>query len=79
MVGETAIENRSRTSLASADVEGSPTVGPEAIVEIWFPGTSDTARVNVEAGYDAAANRPPFIAERCLRTVFISLIVQMGA
>ena len=38
------------------------------------PGTSLIAKVSIRAGRAAAASLPPLIAERCLRTTFISPI-----
>ena len=38
------------------------------------PGTSLTSSVTTRAGAHAAARRPPLIADRCLRTQFISSI-----
>ncbi len=64
------------TARASAKVEGSGTVGPEAMTAGSSPGTSEIAKVTICApGAAAAASRPPLIAERCLRTVLISPIV----
>jgi hypothetical protein len=62
----------SRMASASTAVVGSATVGPEAITAGSSPGTSEIARVSTRAGQAAAASRPPLIAERCLRTQFIS-------
>lgn len=56
-------------------VLASPTVGPEAISAGWSPGTSDSSRVMTRAGWQAAARRPPLMAERWRRTVFISPIL----
>ena len=56
----------------SSNVLGSGTVGPEAITAGSSPGTSLIARVTTRAGRAAAASRPPLMAERCLRTQFIS-------
>ena len=53
---------------------GSGTVGPEAITAGSSPGTSLIASVTTRAGRAAAASRPPLIAERCLRTQFISVM-----
>ena len=39
------------------------------------PGTSDISRVMTRAGWQAAASRPPLIADRWRRTQFISLMV----
>ena len=39
------------------------------------PGTSDNSSVTTRAGWQAAARRPPLIAERWRRTVFISPMV----
>ena len=63
------------TARASAKVVGSGTVGPEAMTAGSSPGTSEIAKVTTRAGAAAAASRPPLIAERCLRTVLISVIV----
>ncbi len=60
---------------ASAKVVGSATVGPDAMVPGSSPGTSEMSSVTTRAGYAAAASRPPLIAERCFRTVFISPMV----
>ena len=57
---------------ASAKVVGSGTVGPEPMMERSSPGTSEITRVTTFAGKAAAARRPPLMAERCLRTQFIS-------
>ena len=54
----------------------SGTVGPEPITEGSSPGTSEIIKVRSCAGLAASARRPPLMAERCLRTVFIS---PMGA
>ena len=59
---------------ASASVVGSGTVGPLAITAGSSPGTSEISSDTVRAGNAAAASRPPLIAERCLRTQFISSI-----
>ena len=64
-----------RTALASARLLVSATVGPEAITSGSSPGTSEMRKACSEAGAAAAASRPPLIAERCLRTAFISWIV----
>ena len=63
------------TARASANVEASGTVGPDAMTAGSSPGTSEIANVTTRAGAAAAASRPPLIAERCLRTVLISPIV----
>ena len=63
------------TARASSKLVGSGTVGPEAITAGSSPGTSEIAIVTTRAGIAAAASRPPLIAERCLRTALISLIV----
>ena len=57
---------------ASAQVDGSATVGPLAITAGSSPGTSLMASVTTRAGAHAAASLPPLIADRCLRTQFIS-------
>ena len=64
----------SSTARASAKVEASGTVGPEAMTAGSSPGTSEITRVTSRAGWAAAASRPPLMADRCLRTVFISPI-----
>ena len=56
-------------------MDGSGTVGPEAITLGSSPGTSEIASVTTRAGCAAAANRPPEKAERCRRMQFISWIV----
>lgn len=38
----------------------------------WSPGTSDSSRLTTRAGLHATARRPPLMADRCLRTQFIS-------
>ena len=66
---------RSQMSRAWASVEGSGTVGPEAITAGSSKGTSEIASVRIERALRAAtARRPPLIRERCLRTVLISPI-----
>ena len=62
-------------SSASAQVVGSATVGPEAMSIGSSPGTSEISSVSTRAGWQAAARRPPLIAERWRRTQFISVIV----
>ena len=39
------------------------------------PGTSEISRFSTRAGWQAAARRPPLIADRCRRTQFISPMV----
>ena len=65
----------SSTASASANVVGSGTVGPEAITAGSSPGTSEMTSVTTCAGAQAAASRPPLIADRCLRTQFISAML----
>ena len=60
------------TARASAKVVGSGVVGPDAITARSSPTTSEIASVWTVAGAHASANRPPLMAERCLRTVLIS-------
>ena len=60
---------------ASAQVVGSATVGPEAISIGRSPGTSEMSSVSTRAGWQAAASRPPLMADRWRRTQFISLMV----
>ena len=69
-----AIPLAASTRRASASVVGSGTVGPDAMVAGSSPGTSEIASVTVRAGKAAAASRPPFTADMCLRTVLISWI-----
>ena len=64
-----------KTARASAKVVGSATVGPEPMTEGSSPGTSEMTNVTTRAGAAAAASLPPLMAERCLRTQFISVIV----
>ena len=51
---------------------GSGTVGPLAITAGSSPGTSLMSSVTTLAGAQRTASRPPLIADRCLRTQFIS-------
>ena len=44
------------------------------MIERSSPGTSEMIRLTTRAGAAASARRPPLIAERCLRTQFISPI-----
>ena len=53
----------------------SGTVGPEAITAGSSPGTSEMVSVTTLAGWHAAARRPPLMADRCLRTQFISAML----
>ncbi len=68
----TSIRYRASTSRASASVVVSATVGPDAITERSSPGTSEMMSVTTRAGAAEMASLPPLIAERCLRTAFIS-------
>ena len=52
----------------------SGTVGPLAMTSGASPGTSLISSVTTRAGAQCVASRPPLIAERCLRTQFISSI-----
>ena len=76
-------EPRSRSGAgcasASAQVVGSATVGPEAISTGRSPGTSEISSVSTCAGWQAAASRPPLMADKCRRTQFISLMVAPDA
>ncbi len=55
--------------------EGVPgTVSPLAMTAGSSPGTSLISRLTTRAGHAAAASRPPLMAERCLRTAFITPI-----
>ena len=65
----------SSTARASAKVVGSATVGPDAITAGSSPGTSEIRRLTTRAGAAAAARRPPLMADRCLRTQFISAML----
>ena len=69
-----SILNLSSTAIASAKVVRSDTVGPEPITPGSSLGTSEISQDSTRAGCAAIASRPPLIAERCLRTVFISPI-----
>lgn len=60
--------------MASATVLGSGSVGPDDSAISFPAGTSLTASVNFVAAPAAAASLPPFTAERCRRTIFISSI-----
>src|SRR5918997_5121874 len=58
---------------ASLKVELSGTVGPEAIVDILSPITSDRIKEKiVHPLLTNLTNRPPLINDRCLRTILIS-------
>ena len=59
---------------ASATVEESSTVGPDAIISMSSSGTSEAMREMTSAGYAATASAPPRAREVCLRTVLISCI-----
>ena len=61
-------------AMASARPLGQGTVGPEATCAGSSPGTSDTISDTTRAGAAAAARRPPFTAETCLRMAFIAEI-----
>ena len=52
-------------------VDGSGTVGPDAIIAGSSPGTSEIKRVTTCAGWAATARWPPLIAESCFRKIFI--------
>src|SRR5262249_4471001 len=56
------------TRIASSTVVGSGIVGPDASAASCFLGTSLTASVIFVARPAAAANRPPFTAEKCRLT-----------
>src|SRR5487761_2655883 len=60
---------------ASLHVLASATVGPEAMSAGLSPGTSEIIRFTTRAGWQAAAKRPPLIADRRRRTQFISAMV----
>ena len=49
--------------------------GPEAMSIGSSPGTSESSRFTTRAGWQAAASRPPLMADRCRRTQFISLML----
>ena len=57
---------------ASASVEESGKVGPDATISGDPPGTSEKMSPMTVAGESNFANPPPLSAERCLRTVFNS-------
>ena len=62
--------NSSSTAKASAGVERSGTVGPEAMISSGSPNTSEMIRtINCPARH-SRANPPPLMRLRCLRTVF---------
>ena len=50
-------------------------VGPEAITDGSSPGTSEIIRETILAGAAATASRPPLMADKCLRTQLISLML----
>ena len=57
--GAPGTDQRARIARASAGVEVSPTVGPEAISAGSSPGTSDIISGSTRAGQAAAASCPP--------------------
>ena len=59
-------------AIAPAQVLASATVGPEAMSLGASPGTPEISRVTMRAGWQAAARRPPFSADRWRRTQFLS-------
>ena len=63
------------TARASAKVVRSGTVGPEPITPGSSLGTSEISHDSTRAGWAAMASRPPLMAERCFRTVFISTML----
>ena len=63
------------TAWASAKVVRSGTVGPEPITPGSSLGTSEISHDSTRAGWAAMARRPPLMAERCFRTVFISTML----
>ena len=60
---------------ASAYVVGSGTVGPEAITSNGLSTTSLRISATTRAGCAAAASRPPWITDKCLRTALMALMV----
>ena len=64
-----------RTASASAKVVLSATVGPEPMTPGSSFGTSEISHESTRAGWAAIARRPPLMAERCFRTVFISTML----
>ena len=62
-----------RTAFASSMVVGSGAQGPDAMCVGSSPTTSEMMSATTGAR-EAAARRPPAIADRCLRTVLISWI-----
>ena len=74
--GGGSIRYRARMACASPWVLASPNVGPDPTTEGSSPGTSEISNVATAApGAAWSASRPPFTAERCLRTQFISWMV----
>ena len=67
-----AILLRPMRASAPAQVLASATVGPEAMSLGASPGTPEISRVTMRAGWQAAARRPPFSADRWRRTQFLS-------
>ncbi len=63
------------TASASAYVEVSGTVGPDAMLSRGSPITSERTHDTTCAGYAAAASWPPLHADMCLRTVLSSWMV----
>ena len=64
----------SRIAKASETFDVAGIVGPEATRDGSSPGTSEIINVWRRAGIQDWPRRPPFTADRCLRTVFISEI-----
>ena len=62
------------TLQASSNVLSSGTVGPEAIMSIGSPITSDSISVTSVEGYEAFASCPPFMVDKCFLTELISPI-----
>ena len=71
--------NRSRIASASAKVESSGAVGPEAITSRGSPITSESSSACTRAGAAARASWPPFSREQCFRTALSWLMLAPAA
>ena len=67
--------NFSSTPSASPKVVGSPVAGPEPMEVNWSPITSEITSAAARPGGSRGMRPPPLTAERCLRTVLISVDV----
>ena len=61
---------RRRIASASAKVEASGAVGPEAMTSSGSPITSESSSACTRAGAAARASWPPLSSEQCFRTAF---------